>query len=128
MGRETIEKSAVSIKPVGTKTSRPIQATDNPWRGNFHHARSKAPGAVVTDPPTAKLPCSRIISGPGLFFPASCALAELMKAAAISQSTMKDFRYFLLIGFALVTLRSENCRLLFPASYFCMISPAICPS
>jgi hypothetical protein len=58
---------------------------------------SKVPGAVVTVPPTAKLPCSRIISGSGLFFPASCALAEVMKAAAISQSAMKDVRCFLLI-------------------------------
>lgn len=55
----------------------------------------------MTVPPTAKLPCYRIISGSGLFLPASCALAAVIKAAAINQCAMKNFRCFLLIEFAL---------------------------
>jgi len=58
---------------------------------------SKVPGAVMTEPPTAKLPCSWIISGPVLPFLVCCALAEAKRKAGISQSAMKDFRRLLLI-------------------------------
>src|SRR5437016_7311437 len=60
---------------------------------------SKVPGAVVTDPPTAKLPCSWIISGSDLLFRVSCAFAEVKRNAAISGSAMIDFRRFLLMKF-----------------------------
>jgi hypothetical protein len=48
----------------------------------------------------------------------SCALAEIKRMAAISQSAMKDFRCLLLIEFAPAPLRSENFRLLFQGSCF----------
>src|SRR5437016_2472178 len=89
---------------------------------------SKVPGAVVTDPPTAKLPCAWIIRGSGLLLLVSCAPAEVKRQAVISQSAMKDFQCFLLMEFAPLTLRSKNFRFLFPGSCFCMIFPAICPS
>src|SRR5690349_18783122 len=60
----------------------------------------------------------------GLLFLVSCALAEVTRVAAISQSAMKDFRCFLLIEFPPVTLSSENFRLPFPDTCFCLISPA----
>src|SRR5439155_11319772 len=45
-------------------------------------------------------------SGSGLLFFVSCALAEVKREAAMSQSAMKDFRCFLLMGFAPVILSS----------------------
>ena len=78
---------------------------------------SNVPGAVTTDPPTAKLPCSWIISGSGLFLLVSCALAEVKREAATNESAMKDFQCFLLMGFAPITLgtRVQGCSFQFPA-------------
>jgi hypothetical protein len=58
---------------------------------------SKVPGAVVTDPPTAKLPCSWIISSPGealdgLF------LAHLTKPAESALALYQPALYFAVQG------------------------------
>src|SRR5258708_37281123 len=86
---------------------------------------SKVPGAVVTDPPTAKLPCSWIISGSGLLLLVSCAPAEVKRKTAISQRAMIDFRCCLLTECARVTLMAGDSRLLFPGFCFCLISPRL---
>src|SRR3974390_242134 len=51
----------------------------------------------MTLPPTAKLPCSWMVSGSNLDFLISCALAEMRSTAAINEAAAKVFRLFLFI-------------------------------
>src|SRR2546425_10552306 len=58
---------------------------------------SKVPGLVITVPPTAKLPCSWMISGTGLSFRLIVVHAEATMPAAISKSALNDLRCFAFI-------------------------------
>src|SRR6266571_9132407 len=58
---------------------------------------SKVPGLVIAVPPTAKLPCSWMISGTGLSFRLIVVHAEATMPAAISKNALNDFRCFVFI-------------------------------
>jgi len=61
---------------------------------------SKVPGVLITVPPTAKLPCSWMISGAGSPFPPAIAVADTIMATEIRRRAVDNFRCFGLIEFA----------------------------
>lgn len=55
---------------------------------------------VITEPPTAKLPCSWMISGSDLLPLFSCARAEVKTMAAMNESARSDLGCLVLIDFS----------------------------